>query len=130
MTLRDSYVQKLEAENEELRAHIGRLEDLLGMRLDAPLEFGLTPTEARLFGLLTRVEMATKDRIMFALYASRIDAEPEIKIVDVLVHHIRKKVEPFGITIETLWGTGYRMPPEAKARAGEFCAKPASEAVE
>ncbi len=120
MTLRDSYVQTLETQNDELRGRIEQLEELLGMRIEAPIEFGFTGAEARLFGLLTRVELVTKEKAMFALYATRIDAEPEIKIIDVFVCKMRKKLEPYKIEINTVWGQGYRLSPETKARVRQM----------
>ena len=35
--------------------------------------------------------------------------------VKVRMCHIRQKLKPYGITIETIWGEGYRLPPESKA---------------
>lgn len=129
MTLRDSYVQSLEVQNDELRLRVEQLEDMLGMRLDAPIEIGLTASEAKVFGLLQRVEMATKQAIMSALYYERIDTEPELKIVDVFVCKLRAKLKPWRIEIETLWGTGYHMTPESKALAAALYRKTGEDAA-
>lgn len=32
----------------------------------------------------------------------------ELKIVDVFICHVRRKLRPLGIEIETMWGKGYR----------------------
>lgn len=130
MTLRDSLVAALEAENEVLRGRVADLEEALGMRMDVPVEFGLTPHEARLFGFLLKVERASKARLMSALYFERIDAEPELKIIDVYVCKLRKKLKPYDIEISTLWGQGYYITPAAKARAREILAAAASKAGE
>jgi hypothetical protein len=55
--LRDDYVAAVEAENDTLRARIAALEDLLGMTVEAPLAFGLTGQETKLFGLLLKREL-------------------------------------------------------------------------
>lgn len=73
----------------------------------------LTDTEYRLleFCALHKGTVLTKDRLLAALYGLRADAEPHIKIVDVYVHKIRKKLAAFDCTarIETSWGRGYLM---------------------
>jgi two-component system cell cycle response regulator CtrA len=117
MTLRDDLVTKLETENDELRARVRLLEEMIGMRIDVPLVLGLTGQEAILFGVLLRREIVTKEAAMVALYGMRPDGEEEvqIKIVDVYVCKLRKKVKRFDVEIETVWGRGYRMPPKSKA---------------
>lgn len=129
MTLRDSLVAALEAENDVLRGRVAELEEALGMRMEVPVEFGLSPSEARLFGFLLKVERANKARLMSALYFQRIDAEPEIKIIDVYVCKLRKKLQPYGIEVSTLWGQGYYLTPAAKARAREILAAALSKAA-
>lgn len=115
--LDDEYVKAIEVENEQLRERVWQLEEICGMALNAPLELGLTPNEARLFGLLYKSELVTKAGAMVALYSDRPNEEPEIKIIDVFICKVRKKIERFGIEIETIWGLGYRMSPAAKAVA-------------
>jgi two-component system cell cycle response regulator CtrA len=114
MSLRDSYIETLEAENDTLRERIRELEAMLGMSIDAPLELGLTGTEARMFGLLRKVELASKKSLMTALYWDRIDDAPHEKIVDVMICHLRRKLKPWKIEIETAWGQGYAMQAASK----------------
>lgn len=40
--------------------------------------------------------------------------EPEIKIIDVYICKARKKLEPIGVRIDTLWGKGYALAVEVK----------------
>lgn len=110
-------IEGLEAENARLRERIAQLEAAVGMALVTPLEWRLTPAEMRVFGVIMAREMATKDAVMAALYRDEGREEAEIKIVDVFVCKIRRKLKPFGIGIETVWGRGYRMGREAKALA-------------
>lgn len=114
MTLRDDYVQALERQIDELQHRIRVLEEITGAALDAPLEFGLTRNEACILGLLTKNELVRRSSVMEALYMHKQD-EAEIKIVDVFVCHLRRKVKPFGIVIDTVWGHGYSMPGASKA---------------
>lgn len=72
-------------------------------------EWCLTGSEARVFSHLTTRDVATKQSIMMAIYSNRIDENPEIKIVDVFVCQMRKKLMLFGIEIATVWGQGYAL---------------------
>lgn len=95
---------------EMLEERIRQLEDELAPKT-APVrvEWCLTQSEARVFSHLTTREQATKQSIMLAMYSDRIDVEPEMKIVDVFVCKMRKKLKPFGIEIITVWGAGYAL---------------------
>lgn len=119
--VRDAYVEAVETENEILRERVIELEELLGFRLTVPLIFGLTGQEAKLFGFLLKREIVTKEQSMTALYTELWgEKEREIKIVDVFICKMRSKLKKFGITIETVWGRGYRMTPEVKALVEGF----------
>lgn len=97
-------------EIETLRERVRQLEDaLVPDAVTVPIEWRLTSSEARLFAFLTTREVATKAAIMQALYSDRPDEDPEIKIVDVFICKLRKKVVPFGVDIETVWGRGYTL---------------------
>lgn len=102
----------LEAENDELRERVLQLEHALTGGYDRLPVGGLTPTEAAvLASIAASDEGAPKARIYEAIYALRMDREaPEPKIVDVFICKIRKKLVVYGISIETVWGWGYRMP--------------------
>jgi len=52
----------------------------------------------------------SKEALLFALYQLRQE-EPELKIIDVFICKLRKKLKPLGISIDTVWGRGYRMLP-------------------
>jgi two-component system, cell cycle response regulator CtrA len=57
---------------------------------------------------------------MTALFSDRIDEPPDVKIIDVWICKMRRKLQPFGIEIKTCWGVGYEMPESSKAIAGEL----------
>lgn len=61
--------------------------------------------------------MASKQSIMMAMYCDRIDEDPEIKIVDVFICKLRKKLKPFGVSIGTIWGQGYSLADRADYQA-------------
>ena len=112
----DARLEAVEAENDMLRAKVEQLEGLLGVRMSAPLILGLTAQEARVLGVLMKRDVATKEAVMAGLYSHRADDTVEIKIVDVFICKIRKKLQPFDIPIETVWGQGYRLKPETKEK--------------
>ncbi len=127
----DARLEAVEAENDMLRARVDTLERALGLQLDAPVAFGLTASEARVRGVLLNRDHAGKETIMLALYGGlHQQDEAEIKIVDVFVCKMRKKLKRFGIEIETVWGRGYRMTPEMKVAARAYFDEPGAEAAE
>ncbi len=73
----------------------------------APGEFGVFIT---LFDAIGKVR--SKEQLLRAI-APAIDEEPEIKIVDVYVCKVRRKLSGMAIRIDTLWGQGYRLVPTA-----------------
>lgn len=106
----------VEAENAVLRERVEQLERLLADHYAPPVEWRLTQHEARVFGVLRARELATKDAILAGLYGHLAGDAPEAKIVDVFICKLRKKLQPFGIVIETIWGQGYRLAAESRAR--------------
>lgn len=103
-------VTRQQEEIEVLREKVRQLEEALTpTNSTVEIEWLLTSREARVFAHLTTREMATKQSVMAALYSDRPDEEPEIKIVDVFICKMRKKLRPFGIVIDTVWGQGYSL---------------------
>jgi two-component system cell cycle response regulator CtrA len=110
------YIQRIEELEEtitSMKEALGTDRELLALRL-----VGLTEYQARLAAALYRREYLSKEGGLAAMYHDdidrRMDAEPQI--VDVTVCTVRKKLKHCGITIDTIWGDGYRMPPESKAK--------------
>lgn len=70
----------------------------------------LTKQEFALFEALwsARPRMLNKERLLAATAGTGFD-DRELKIIDVFVCKARKKLEPLGIAIETVWGAGYRI---------------------
>lgn len=120
MTLRADLIETLEAENDQLRERVRQLEQMLGFHVEAPLQIGLTQHEASVFGFLLTRELASKEQILTAVYSAYGRDEPEMKIVNVFICKIRKKLKPYGVNIETLWGRGYYIPSAMKARVHEL----------
>lgn len=84
------------------------LEDALGLTASVPREYGLTPTESLLYGLLSKARVLSKDRAFVALYG-HLDEPPGEKIIDVLICKVRGKLAKHGLQVENVWGVGYRL---------------------
>lgn len=110
----DARLEAVEAENERLRDELDALKESVGLHFVAPIEWRLTGSETKVFGRLLKAGVATKDAIMATLYRDAGKDEAEIKIVDVLVCKLRKKLKPFGLEITTVRGLGYVMPQPTK----------------
>ena len=97
------------------------MKENLGMNFLAPLEFRLTGKEGQMLGRLLKGGAVTKTQFMTSLY-SGMD-EPELKIIDVFICKLRKKLKPWGLEIQTIWGSGYFMPEASIAKFREFWPK-------
>lgn len=79
--------------------------------------------ETLLAALMLRPQLATKNFLHHALYGLDPSGGAEPKIVDVFLCKIRRKLEPHGIAIETMWGKGYALPAASLARIAEMKAQ-------
>lgn len=108
-------VAALETENDELREQVRQLRDLVagvtgGDSLGNLWRLGLTATEEKVVRRLFAGGRISKEQIFNAVYDThRADCIPAIKIVDVYICKVRRKLEPYGINIQTHWGAGYEM---------------------
>ncbi|WP_269244920.1 winged helix-turn-helix domain-containing protein [Rhizobium sp. AG207R] len=77
----------------------------------------LTGSEALLVQRLAEVfpRVLTKEAALDWLYQFAAEGEePEIKIIDVFICKARKKLDPIGVRIDTLWGKGYALAVDQK----------------
>lgn len=116
--LRD-HVRHLQYRIEELEGVVG-----LGEGQFLSPELGLTAIEGRLLGVLLKAPaVMTKEGLLDALYGLKPDQDqPDIKIIDVFVCKVRKKIGHRGLKIETAWGKGYYIDAENKARLNALIA--------
>lgn len=113
----------LSAQLKQAHEEIARLEDQIyvlkssiGNDQQFPPAWGMSPSMRRLLAFLMNSICPTKEQCLSALYWDRPNDEPELKIVDVFVCKIRKKLKRIDETliIETIWGVGWRMTPATK----------------
>ena len=124
MTTDSLKIDVLERENLLLRERLAYLEAILippGMRYDL---LGLTAYEGRVLAALSRGEQMSKEQILAVAYSDRLDQDlPELKIVDVWVCKIRKKLKPLGIDVETIWGEGHAVSADSRRRLTDLLAQ-------
>lgn len=85
--------------------------------------FRATRLEAVILAVLIKRTEITKKQLHLVIEQSRPSENREAtdpKIVDVMIHHVRKKLRPSGLQVVTVWGLGYRMPPADRDRAIEM----------
>lgn len=105
-------IDMLLEERRQLRQNLGYCEVVL------PTQWKLTPLESRFITALvsSHLEVVSKDQIHRGLNPGvdpDYDSEPQI--VNVVCCHVRKKLTPFGVSIETHWGKGYSLDAKTKA---------------
>lgn len=100
------------AEQEDLQRRVEEV-DRIGRIMST---FGLTRQEARLVRALMTAKVSDKEALHRAIYDDDPTGGPEIKIIDVFMVKVRKKLRTALVEIETVWGQGYRMTPENVAR--------------
>lgn len=85
------------------------------------LIYGLTPTESRFMDCLASKpgRVFSRDALMNALYFDKVETPAE-KILDIFATKIRAKLKKSDAPcwIETIWGTGWRLRNDIKAKDG------------
>ena len=88
-------------------------EQVAGQKLDedvltAQANLGVTPAEARvLSSLITSTPRSKAALLMVA--STEPAAEPTMKLVEVYICKLRKKLRKIDVKIKTIWGHGYQM---------------------
>ena len=70
--------------------------------------------------LMAQNGVCTREHLYYVLYAIKKNYKPEPKVLRTMLWVIRKQLAPLGIEIKTVFGTGYIMPPESKAKLIEL----------
>lgn len=109
---RDAYfveVTALRRENEELKARVRWLEAQRTPRFTINVPVHLTGKERMVIEALMQASPGvpvTKEQLHAIVYDLDAD-EVSIKIIDLWICKLRKKLFPLGVIIETAWGHGY-----------------------
>jgi DNA-binding response OmpR family regulator len=120
-------IARLRERNEALEREIEWLRELFMPRHQFPAAWRLTPAESRLLSALYASRgFITKEAAHHAS-ASADEAETDLKLVDVHVHKLRRKLSPLmGNPVETVWGRGLGL---ARGARDAIAAALASEAA-
>ena len=109
----------LAEENRMLREALMRVE---GHDLTRPACLLVSSTEWRVLRVLMVKSFASKDMLYDAICNDRPEADwPQPKMTDVIVSKIRKKLKPLDLMIKTVWGAGYEVEPDSRARLAAMC---------
>jgi Protein of unknown function (DUF1194) len=118
MTSEQRRIADLQHRLEEAEGRIVELEATFGLE-DNPQyrTAGFTAQEGRALSCLLACDVVTRDQLLFAMYRDSPEKyERYEKIADVWICKLRKKLNPLGISIETVWGLGKRIPSEDKVK--------------
>lgn len=99
----------------ELRERVRQLEGEVHDAAWMPTEWALTPRECAVLNLLLKRSIMTRSHAQAAIYGDDPDGGADPKIIDVFIHKIRKKLEPYGLKIDTYRGEGFRLTPDSFA---------------
>ncbi len=105
--------ERLEAELANLKA------ELYGQGWEAPREIGLTNMEAVIVQVLVASERVRTPAFLIEATRSVPSCKkdfPSGKLIEAKICHIRRKLAPYGLKIETQWGHGFRLAPASRAR--------------
>ena len=105
----------------ELKAEIDWLKsDRDDNKIPYPTGIKLTRKEFRLYQALMSADLLTHKEAFTYIYGDRYysDGElPDMPILHVFLHRLRRKLEPFNIFIENQFGVGWRIPEASKKLA-------------
>ena len=85
--------------------------------------FGLTHLHACFLSVLMRRNEVSKDQLHAIIEGCRRqpqNRETDVKMVDVVLCHLRKRIKPFGLVVKTLHSSGYYMTPEMRKRTQDI----------
>jgi DNA-binding winged helix-turn-helix (wHTH) protein len=89
------------------------------LRIVALRQLGLSPAESRVFLKLTEQGFASKAELHAATADTGV-AMTSIKIVDVTMYHLRKKLSSHGITIRTVHRQGYQLEQDSQDKVHDL----------
>lgn len=118
----DSATLRWQAERiEELEQRLERVKRRARVSAErAPrlLAEGLTLSENNVLHLLLTIEIVAKERLFRAINHSH--GSDDLRMVNVIVSKLRKKIRPLGLEIRCTYGVGYWIPREQKTALTNF----------
>jgi len=92
--------------------------ELYGRDWEAPKEFRLTKLEAAIVATMLANNRVCSPALLIDATRGRgtHTNNPNSNLIDAKICHIRAKLRPYGLRIETVWGTGYKIEDETRAK--------------
>jgi two-component system cell cycle response regulator CtrA len=104
---------------EERDEKIKQLErELYGREWEAPKELRLTKLEAAIVATMLANNRVCSPALLIDATRGRgtHTNNPNSNLIDAKICHIRAKLRPYGLRVETVWGTGYKIEDETRAQ--------------
>jgi DNA-binding response OmpR family regulator len=90
------------------------LENPEALKIACARKFKASPLEACMLTLMLRRDQVTKEQLHVVITQKSGKEDIDQKMVDVMICKLRKKLKPFGLVIETMWGMGYFITPASR----------------
>ena len=90
--------------------------EIYGLSWVSPPELKLTAAQDCIVAAMVAHDRVLSDQFLFDASRTRGTSSDEMgsHLVTVMICHIRKKLEPFGLKIRTVYGRGYCLPPATR----------------
>ena len=109
-----SELQRLRDRIEQLESLLGLDRNIAGRLRDA---FMITRAQAETLCFMLRRNFVSHEALYITLYGARPDCDqPDPRIMDVQVHHLRTALRKHGIALKTRWGEGWTISPADKIK--------------
>jgi hypothetical protein len=119
-------IQILEEEIRELRAVISPPGLVGGF-----LALGFTRMQSAILAALLGRSVLSRQQLMAVMYPDPDDRyDRPLKLVDAHLSLLRRRMKPFGLTVDCTWGVGYHLTAETKAKLRLLIDRPYSRAAE
>ncbi len=105
---------------EELEETVRQLREIVyGKNWEPPIELDLTAAQSAIVCAFVARERVCS--ISFLIEVTRglpncREDYPEDECIRTQISHLRKKLTPFGLEIQTVWARGYRLTPESRSK--------------
>ena len=119
--INDKLIAELRGQLEKANETILQLQQLLQQSRNLYEVVKLTRNQRTVVDtLLVTNGICTKENLYAAVYDSKQGHKPDPKILRETLRVIRKQLRPHGIEIKTVFGRGYTIPRESKAKLKEY----------
>src|ERR1035437_4258310 len=116
-----SELQRLRDRIEQLESLLGLDRNIAGRLRDA---FMITRAQAETLCFMLRRNFVSHEALYITLYGARPDCDqPDPRIMDVQVHHLRTALRKHGIALKTRWARAGRFHRRTKPRSAP-CSRP------